>query len=178
MSNYVKDNLDLANFPKVDGATGATGKVDDVDMNAIRTALNDIKAFLRTTLITPLINAIGGSSVICGAVYASAAGSFAKAIATSLAAAQCVGLSLDAVANGQPADVQTTGIVTATTAQWDAVTGQVGGLTFNAQYYVDPTTAGKLTATAPTTVGQFVTSVGIALSTTQLRLTIAPPIGL
>jgi hypothetical protein len=48
-----------------------------------------------------------------------------------------------------------------------------GGLTFNSVYYLDPATAGKLTKTAPTTVGQYVMPIGLALSTTDLQITIS-----
>jgi hypothetical protein len=66
----------------------------------------------------------------------------------------------------------------ATTAQWDAVvTGESGGLTPGTTYWLDPTTAGNLTATPPSTVTQFDTYVGVAQSSTVMILGIAQPIG-
>jgi hypothetical protein len=98
--------------------------------------------------------------------------------ADAAATADVDGLAFDSIANAASGQMQTVGIQTLTTVQWDAVTGGSGGLTANAKYYLDTATAGKLTATAPSTVGQFVTLVGRAISTTQLRLNIQPPIGL
>jgi hypothetical protein len=64
------------------------------------------------------------------------------------------------------------GPVVATTGQWDSVTGQTGGLTAGSTYYLSPTTAGRLTTTAPTTVGQTVCKVGVGVSTTEMELNI------
>jgi hypothetical protein len=71
-------------------------------------------------------------------------------------------------ASGAAASVAVAGVVTATTGQWDAVTGQTGGLTTGAKYYLSNTTAGALTTTAPST--GVLAPVGVALSTTKLVL--------
>ena len=78
---------------------------------------------------------------------------------------------------GQPgAAIQTSGIVTLTTAQWDAVvTGESGGLTANDVYYLSDVTAGLLTTTPPTASGSYVTPIGRALSATQLQLELGLP---
>lgn len=47
------------------------------------------------------------------------------------------------VAAGAPATIQVDGIVTATTAVWDALCGTTGGLTPGALYAVSPATAGS-----------------------------------
>jgi hypothetical protein len=70
------------------------------------------------------------------------------------------------------------GFLTATTGQWDAVTGQTGGLTPGALYYLSVATAGKLTLTATETVGEFVERVGKAVSTTRMEVTVMPRIKL
>jgi len=76
------------------------------------------------------------------------------------------------IATGQPGSIQTDGILTATTGQWDAVTGQTGGLTVGSIYYLSPTTAGQLTVTPPSAVGHFVARIGKAISETSLEITI------
>ena len=81
----------------------------------------------------------------------------------------CADVSISAAATG---DILTDGILTATTGQWDAVTGQSGGLTAGSRYYLDPNTAGLLSTTAPTTVGDYVVPVGVALSTISMKLDI------
>lgn len=117
-----------------------------------------------------LLNAFVGAVVIGAPVYSSASGSFNKAKADAAATSLVVGLvgqapSIPIVSSGL---IQTSGPLTATTVQWDAVTGDVGGLTFNSLYYVDPVIAGKLTKTAPVAVGQVVAPVGRAVSTTTM----------
>jgi len=113
--------------------------------------------------------------VVIGApVYSDANGGFKKARANAAATSKVIGLvgQSPSITNAVAGAVTLDGIQTATTAEWDAVTGQTGGLTFNTKYYLDPAVAGKLTITAPTTVGQLVVEVGVALSTTDLKINI------
>ena len=114
------------------------------------------------------------SPIVIGApVYSSSNDGVKKAQANGSATSRAIGLvaqtSIAAAATGS---VILNGPLTATTAQWDAITSDVGGLVFNAYYYLDPATAGKLTQTAPTTVGQYVVQVGRAFSTTELMVDI------
>jgi hypothetical protein len=116
-------------------------------------------------------------AVVIGApVYASAADTVKRAQANTKATSKLVGLGLDAsIAAAGVGNIITGGILVATTAQWDAVAGTTGGLAFGTYYFLDPATVGKITGTVPTTVGQCVTLVGVALSTTELELSIQPP---
>lgn len=120
------------------------------------------------------------SSITIGMpVYVSAANTVKKSQANASGTMDMLGLVRDtSIAASASGSVQTDGQLTATTAQWDAVTGGTGGLTAGTVYYVSPTTAGQLTATAPTTSGQFVVRVGKALSTTVLDISIMQPIAL
>lgn len=118
------------------------------------------------------------SAIVIGApVYCESAGQVDLAKADASATVQALGLvkdtSITASASG---NIQTDGVLAATTVQWDAVAGTTGGLTAGAIYYLSATTAGELTETAPSTVGQFVVRVGIALSTTEMEITFSPPI--
>lgn len=111
--------------------------------------------------------------VICTPVYISAANTCKKAMANAAGTAGVVGLVVTAsVAASVAASVQSDGVITATTAQWDTAAGTSGGLTPGAIYYLSAATAGKLTATAPTTAGQYVQAIGRALSTTDLEISI------
>jgi hypothetical protein len=123
-------------------------------------------------------NGEGAAAIVIGApVYASAADTVKKAKADAKATSKLVGLGLDAsIAAGGTGNIITGGILVATTTQWDAVAGTTGGLAFNTEYFLDPATAGKITSTPPTTVGQCLVLVGIALSTTELELQIEQPI--
>lgn len=113
-----------------------------------------------------------GSTVVIGApVYADASGSFKRAQANALATSMVIGVvAQTTILNAAQGQVALLGPVSATTAQWDAITGQTGGLTAGAMYFLDPANPGRLTTTAPTTIGQVVAPVGKALSTTILNV--------
>jgi len=123
--------------------------------------------------VTQLINNEVGSVVICSAVYINAANGFLKSRANAVGTSKTIGLvgqtSITASVSG---DVAVSGIFSATTGEWDAVTGGSGGLTPNAIYYVSDATAGLLTTTPPSASGSYVVSVGIAISTTTMRIQI------
>jgi hypothetical protein len=127
--------------------------------------------------VTALINGSVSLAPAGTPVYSSAAGQVDLGSAAASATALVIGILTTDAGSGLTANVQTSDVVTLTTAQWDARTGATGGLAFGQPYWLD-VTAGKLTTTAPATAGRFVTLIGVALSTTQLRLLIQPPIGL
>lgn len=120
-----------------------------------------------------LTNDEAGTVVIGAPVYADAVDGFKKAQANATATRKVIGLVGEVtIATGVPGSVITDGVLAATTGQWDAVAGTTGGLAFGTLYYLDPATAGKITSVAPTTIGQYVVEVGIALSTTELDVRI------
>ncbi len=122
-------------------------------------------------------NGNAGTITICQAVYVDGVDSVDEAKADAAATMDVVGLVKDvtiaAAANGM---IQTDGILVATTGQWDAVTGDTGGLTAGTVYYLDASTAGSITSTAPTTVSQYVVQLGRAISTTDMEISISDPI--
>lgn len=103
-------------------------------------------------------------------VYPSANDHINKAKADSATTMPPIGMATADISNGATGGVQSDGVVTLTTTQWDAIAGTTGGLTFKTIYYLSASTAGAITATAPSTVGQYVQQVGIALSTTEMEL--------
>jgi len=129
--------------------------------------------------IPQLINGNAGSIVIGTPVYASANNTVDKARANAVGTTNVVGLVYDAsISAAASGGVLMDGILSATTDQWDAVAGTTGGLTRDVIYYLSAATAGLLTSTAPSNVGEFVVSVGIAISTTELKIEIQPRIKL
>ncbi len=90
------------------------------------------------------------------------------------AASQFAGLALFGGESGDTIRSQFAGVATFTTAEWDAVTGDSGGLSAGARYWVDQSTRGNITQSAPTT-GQHAVQVGVGLSATQMLLTLSPP---
>ena len=124
-------------------------------------------------------NGNAGAIVIGQPVYPDAAGSVDLAQADAAGTVEVLGLvRATSIASAASGSIQTNGVLTATTTQWDVVTGETGGLTAGAPYFLDPDTAGMLTQTAPGTAGDFVVRVGLALSTTEMMIDAAPPIKL
>lgn len=123
-------------------------------------------------------NNSGGAIVIGQPVYITGTNAdLAQANAQSTI--RVAGLVLDtSVAAASPAEILTDGILTATTTEWDAVTGETGGLTAGADYFLDPANPGQLTQTAPSAAGEFVVRVGHALSTTEFEIEVQQPVKL
>jgi hypothetical protein len=113
-----------------------------------------------------LVNEETGACILGTPVYSSSAVGFKKANGNAVGTSDCLGLMFADTASGAQGIVATSGEVTGTTGQWDAVTGQTGGLTFNATYFLDIATAGKLTSTPP--ASGFLCPVGKAVSPTKM----------
>jgi len=109
-------------------------------------------------------------------VYTSSANNVDLAQADAQPTVRVAGLAAEAVGSGNTGNMLADGVLTLTTIQWDAVTGQTGGLTPGANYFLSEATAGQLTATAPTT--GFVVRVGHALSDTEFEIEVQQPIKL
>lgn len=103
------------------------------------------------------------------AVVASGSDQSDAANPNSVATAQVTGL-VSALIDGTHATVQFRGILTLATAQWDLRTGQTGGLTPQAAYYLDVAIVapGRITSDKPVLAS--VAQVGVAITTTQLLL--------
>ncbi len=130
---------------------------------------------IEASLVT-LTNNNAGTAAPGMAVYSDAADGYDLGQADAIGTSEIIGLvtaSTIAAAEGQ---VQSDGIVSLTTGEWDAVTGETGGLTFNQIYWLDPDTPGKLTETPTSTVTELVVRVGKGLSTTEMLVAIQPPI--
>jgi trimeric autotransporter adhesin len=104
-------------------------------------------------------------------IYAfTSAGTFKRANASAAGTRFVIGLVEDgSVAVSASGRVRFGGVINLTTGQWDAITGGAGGLTPGTTYYLG-LAPGTLTDTAPTT--GFVRVVGVALSSTSLKLQI------
>lgn len=110
-------------------------------------------------------------------VYASSGTQVRRGQANAKTTAKVVGLVYDSsIAAGASGSIAQTGILTGTTAQWDAVAGTTGGLAFGTYYFLDPASPGKITATPPITAGQVNVCIGSALSATELEVDIELPI--
>lgn len=118
---------------------------------------------------------VADAALIAGqVVYCSAAGHADKARANAAGTSKVIGFAKAAISSAASGLIQTNGVLALTTGEWDAVFGTTGGLTFNTHYFLDAATAGLGTATAPSTVGQTVVLLGVALSTTEFLIGIQP----
>lgn len=135
---------------------------------------DDIIAPITGTNNISLTNDESGAVVIGAPVYEDNNLGFKKAKADASGTSKVIGLvAQTSISNGVAGDVALSGALTfASTTQVDAIAGTTGGFTAGTTYYLDPATAGKITATAPTTAGQYVVEIGVALSTLVLRLSI------
>ncbi len=112
-------------------------------------------------------------------VYITTPGNVARAKAISNSQAYMFGLVDDiSVPISSLVTITQDGIHAATTAQWDAVTGSVGGLVEGAIYYLGISNAALLTTVAPSISGQYVVKIGIAINSMQMLVNIEQPIGI
>lgn len=87
-----------------------------------------------------------------------------------------IGLASTPGVAGHRTNVQSQGVLTLTTDQWDAITGETGGLVRGIPYYLSAgADDGQLTQTAPTTAEDFVVRAGIALSSTDFLILVGQP---
>lgn len=115
------------------------------------------------------------TTVICQVLYADSAGSVDLAQANSAGTSKPFGLAFEGVAAAGTGYVQTAEVLTATTGEWDAVTGESGGLTANSKYYLSDATAGMLLQDdnlSGLTTGDYVVEIGTGLSTTEMAINI------
>lgn len=127
--------------------------------------------------ILNLTNGNAAPIVIGAPVYISTNDTVDLAKADASGTTKAIGLVNQAsISTSSAGSIKTSGVLTATTEQWDAVAGTTGGLTAGTTYYLSAGTAGLITDAAPTTVGQYVVAIGEAISTTELKLNIEKPI--
>ena len=109
-------------------------------------------------------------------VYLDASGVVKRAQAHQASTKDVLGVVGATIAPSASGVVVVTGVVTATEGEWDAVTGLTGGLVAGEGYFLDASQPGRLVATIPVSVTQYAVLVGEALSSTHLRIILAPSI--
>lgn len=114
------------------------------------------------------------SPIVIGApVYLSGESLCDLAQADDITTSRAIGLVADtSIASATIGNVQTAGLLEATTTQWDAITGDTGGLIPNLLYYVSVDNVGKLVRTSPKVLGDPLCRVGQAISPTQMNIKI------
>jgi hypothetical protein len=111
--------------------------------------------------IIALTNGDSGAHAIGDVVYISAADTVKKAKADASGTTNAFALATGAISNGAVGSYQSDGILAG-----------LSGLTAGSVYYLSDATAGATTVTAPSTTGHYVVRIGIAVSTTELDISI------
>lgn len=111
-------------------------------------------------------------------VYATIAGSYKLARATGLPEVKVVGFAVADALSGFVLTARVGGNLTLTIAQWDVVTGDAGGLTPSAYYWLDPSTFGMISKTSPASAPNWSAKVGRAIDATTLAILPQYPIEL
>lgn len=149
--------------------------------NAKETISNLVTETNTLTLLTSLLtktNENEGSLVKGNLVYSSSLNNVDKAQANSINTSKVLGMiTNNTVASSATAIIQNTSVFTFdNTTQVDAISNTTGGFTFDTYYYLDPNNAGKLTSVIPTDYPNCLVRIGLALSTTSIKLDIQDPI--
>lgn len=90
-----------------------------------------------------------------------------EATDATIAFASVIGV-IASVGDADLVTVQTSGLLTLTEDQWDAVADSSGGLAMGSPYYVSAFDNALITPSRPTVPGQFMTRIGLALSSTAM----------
>lgn len=144
---------------------------EEADPMSIRLTVADIDSTVSIGDLT-LLNNSGTTVTIGTPVYIDASESVDLALASDIITKDVIGLIVDtSISAASSGSVRPYGSLTASTGAWDSITGDTGGLTVGASYYLDPYTAGKMTATIPD-FGFYVVYLGKALSTTKFMIQI------
>ena len=165
-NSYVGVKADLSGLTYREFVAGAGVTIVHTDATTTITAIGGGGG---TTTVT-LKNEDAASLVIGTPVYTFNDGGVKKAKADAEATTNVIGLATETITAAATGEVQTEGVLAATTGEWDTITGQIGGLTPDSIYYLSGATAGQLTAIAPS-IGT-VAPVGTAISSTQLKLNV------
>lgn len=113
-------------------------------------------------------------------VYVSGEGACMRAVANSRARGTVVGLvAISELLPGIAGAIRNSGVLRGATAQWDAITGDTGGLVPDAFYFLS-LTAGRLSRSPlpSSSRGSVNTVVGLATSSTDMKLLLRDPLTL
>lgn len=140
--------------------------------------LDAIVTGIGADLVNESANNLARCTPVCPGTGAGAGG-FQPARANTVGTSRVIGLiGADQIGPGASGLIVNFGILSATTAQWNAITGQNNGLTPGAIYFLSDVVPFRLSTAPPLTTGDFLVRIGQALTPRQMFLNIQPPIGL
>ncbi len=139
------------------------------------TAASSVSPSVNPNTFNPLV--VGEAGVPPGTPLFGIGGGVEAARANAIGTARLVGIAASAASAtppGQRIHAQYAGLLTLTTAEWDAIAGTTGGLTPNTTYYLSTATAGKIQSTLPASPN-YVSKVGTALSGQIMLIQLSGP---
>lgn len=92
-----------------------------------------------------------------------------------------VGLTQEPIAAGSDGLVQVDGVIHGSTGEWQLITGEIGGLVPDSSYFLSFTSTGTLVRTVDIDLapaGSYLVAAGYALTPTDFKIEIEPPIRL
>jgi hypothetical protein len=150
---------------------GLVQQLQPGDTLVTTTAINNTRSAANGEPLAPL--------VIGSPVYVAAVDTCRQAKGDAYFSSKVIGLWYEfSTPIAQFGSFASSGILVATTTQWNAISGSTNGLITGARYYLDTANAGRITSTVPSTSGLFIVPLGIALSTTEFEIAIQPSIQL
>ena len=123
-----------------------------------------------------VVNGEATPALIGVVVYIDSANTIKFAKADSDTTKNAIAMCQNDINPGESGAIQINSLLTLTTAQWDTITGDIGGLTPGSVYYLSNTAAGWITKIAPTT--GYVVKIGIAVSAIDFEILVGTPIKL
>jgi hypothetical protein len=129
-----------------------------------------------------LVNNSASNQIICTPIcpgIGAGSGGFQPARANAIGTSRVLGLiSALQIGPGASGNCLQVGLLTASIAQWNAITSGNAGLIPGAEYFLSAVLAARLTTIPPDRSGDFVVRIGQALTPTLLFVNPHPPIGL
>lgn len=114
--------------------------------------------------------AAGEGGVIGQIVYATITGTWKLAVANSIATTRAYGFLLSGMTTSFIGLAVNAGELVGSVAEWSAISGEVGGLTAGAQYFLSTSVTGNITKSPPTS--GYRVPVGKAITTTRMAVSI------
>lgn len=166
--NVVSNGLSLVSNA-LSNETSNRISADNALSNSLSIISQQVSVLSSTGHLVTMQN-VGAGIVSAGhPVYAfTSANTVKRTDGSTSATREVIGIAISTIAVSATGIIQTGGIVTLTTGQWDTAIGTTGGLNPGSKYYINSNTLG----TTPG-IGELSRVVGIALSPTQLLLEIA-----
>lgn len=141
---------------RISGVTGGAGSVTSTELSVGLLGILQLRN-------DDGLDASAGQPVFVGA---SAASTFRVAAGLDTDTKEAIGMVTSTILIGATGSIQTRGILSLTSAQWDERTGQTGGLTTGSKYYL-ASTVGQL---ALTPAGDAARVVGVAIAGDKMLL--------